>query len=63
MHKVVLDTNVLVSAFWSKQGNPYKILEMFFKGEITLHYNDEIIAEYNDVLNREKLVFYRLQSF
>jgi len=29
MHKVVLDTNVLVSTLWSEQGNPYRILELF----------------------------------
>jgi len=57
MYKVVLDTNVLVSALWSKQGNPYKILEMFFKGEITLCYSTEIVEEYNEVLHREKLGF------
>jgi putative PIN family toxin of toxin-antitoxin system len=57
MRKVVLDTNVLVSAFWSGQGNPYRILEMFFEGEIALHYNDEIIEEYNEVLHRDKLGF------
>ena len=39
MHKVVLDTNVLVSALWSEQGNPYRILEMFFNSEIALYYN------------------------
>jgi len=57
MHKIVLDTNVLVSALWSKLGNPYMILEMFFKGTVVLHYNNEIIAEYSDVLHREKLAF------
>ena len=57
MHKVVLDTNVLVSALWSKQGNPYRILELFFEGEIELYYNTEIIEEYNEVLHRDKLGF------
>jgi putative PIN family toxin of toxin-antitoxin system len=57
MYKVVLDTNVLVSALWSEQGNPYQILEKFFRGEIVLHYNDEILDEYNEVLHRDKLGF------
>ncbi|MDR2712466.1 MAG: putative toxin-antitoxin system toxin component, PIN family, partial [Clostridiales bacterium] len=57
MRKVVLDTNVLVSALWSNQGNPYKILEMFFQGEIMLYYNHEIMDEYSEVLHREKLGF------
>jgi len=57
MHKVVLDTNVLVSALWSEQGNPYRILEMFFNSEIALYYNYEILEEYNEVLHRERLGF------
>jgi putative PIN family toxin of toxin-antitoxin system len=57
MYKVVLDTNVLVSALWSEHGNPYRILEMFLNGEITLHYNDEIFEEYYEVLHRDKLGF------
>ena len=57
MYKVVLDTNVLVSALWSEHGNPYRILEMFFNGEIALHYNDEILEEYNEVLYRDRLGF------
>ena len=57
MHKVVLDTNVLVSALWSEQGNPYRILELFFEGEIELFYNPEIIEEYTEVLHRDKLGF------
>jgi len=57
MHKVVLDSNVLVSALWSGQGKPYLILEMFFKGEIALYYSSEVIEEYKDVLSRDKLGF------
>jgi len=57
MLKVVLDTNILVSALWSGQGNAYNIVEMFFKKEITLCYVPEIIEEYKEVLGREKLNF------
>jgi len=57
MHKVVLDTNVLVSALWSEQGNSYRILELFFEGKIELFYNKEIIEEYTEVLHRDKLGF------
>ena len=57
MHKVVLDTNVLVSALWSEKGNPYRILELFFEREIELFYNTEIIEEYTEVLHRDKLGF------
>ena len=57
MQKVVLDTNVLVSALWSKNGNPYKIVEMIFTKEIIPFFNDDIIEEYYEVLFREKLNF------
>jgi putative PIN family toxin of toxin-antitoxin system len=57
MYKVVLDTNVVVSALWSEQGKPYRILEMLIIGEIEPYYNDEILEEYNEVLRRGKLGF------
>ena len=57
MRKVVLDTNILVSALWSKQGNPFRIVEMFFSGEIVLYYTTEMIEEYEEVLCREKFGF------
>jgi len=57
MRKVVLDTNVLASALWSKQGNPNSVVEMLFKNEIELYYTDEIVEEYDEVLRREKFGF------
>jgi putative PIN family toxin of toxin-antitoxin system len=59
MPKVVLDTNILVSAFMTKKGNPAQILDMFTDGEIELYYCLAIIEEYKDVLLREKLGFMR----
>jgi len=53
--RVVLDTNVLVSALLSKKGNPAKIYKMFLSGEIILIINDVIMAEYTDVLYRPRL--------
>ena len=61
MWKVVLDTNILVSAFWAKQSNPYKVVEMFFKNMIVLYYTDEIVEEYEEVLHREKFGFSKKQ--
>ena len=49
---VVLDTNILVSALWSANGTPAQIVENM--GELTVYYNDEIMAEYKDVLLRDK---------
>ena len=59
MHSVVLDTNVLVSALWSVDGNPYRIVEKVFLGEIVPFVNAEVIAEYHEVLFRAKLGFPR----
>ncbi len=52
----VYDTNVLVSALISKQSDTAVVLavESLFNGNVTPLYNDEIIAEYKEVLNREK---------
>jgi putative PIN family toxin of toxin-antitoxin system len=57
MIRVVLDTNIIVSALWSGNGNEAKILELFLKGEITLCYDSRIMAEYKGVLNRPRLAF------
>jgi putative PIN family toxin of toxin-antitoxin system len=57
MTKVVLDTNVLVSALWSNNGNPHEIVKSIFTNEITPYYNDDIIEEYHEVLSRTKLKF------
>lgn len=53
---VVIDTNVIVSAFlFSKQElATVLVLEALYSGKIKIVYSDEIIAEYEDVLNRDK---------
>ena len=53
--RVVLDTNVLVSALLSKLGNPAKIYKMFLFGSIHLVFCDDIMNEYEDVLYRPNL--------
>lgn len=52
----VFDTNILVSAMISRKPNTAVVLalEALLSGDITPLYNDEILAEYNDVLHREK---------
>ena len=52
----VIDTNVFVSAFitsnrWSATS---LVFQHLLAGEITPLYNDEILAEYKEVLSREK---------
>ena len=55
--RVVLDTNVLVSALYSAYGVPAKIVEAITNGLITPCFNEEILAEYADVLSRPRLKF------
>ena len=55
MRRVVLDTNVIVSASLSRNGNPAKIYKMFLSGLLILVYCEEILAEYEDVLYRPRL--------
>ncbi|MBP3200154.1 MAG: putative toxin-antitoxin system toxin component, PIN family [Lachnospiraceae bacterium] len=53
---VVIDTNVIVSAFLSSKQDvaTVLVLEALYSGKIKMVYSDEIIAEYEDVLNRDK---------
>lgn len=55
----VFDTNVLVSALMSnRQDSPtVALLDYVLDGRIVLLYNDEIIAEYDEVLHRDKFSF------
>jgi len=57
MKKVVLDTNIIVSALWTSAGNPSKILDMFLIDKVLLYYDSAIMEEYQQVLNRPRLKF------
>lgn len=48
--KVVIDTNVFVSSFFG--GNPWKIIDLWEKGNIILCLSKDILDEYVDVLHR-----------
>lgn len=52
--RVVLDTNVLVSAFLNPHGVPARILQKALAGELTLLLDSRILAEYAGVLARAK---------
>ncbi|MCL2079416.1 MAG: putative toxin-antitoxin system toxin component, PIN family [Oscillospiraceae bacterium] len=54
---VVVDTNVFVSAFWSKKGNPAKILSLIQNRLITPCYDYRILTEYLEILSRKKFGF------
>ena len=53
----VLDTNVLVSAFWSRDGKPARIIALVQNGVITPCFDFRIIEEYRGVLQRKKFGF------
>lgn len=55
----VVDTNVLVSALFTRnpESNTKRILDLVLDGAICPLVNDEIIAEYQDVLSRDKFPF------
>ena len=54
MKKVVLDTNVIVSAFLSPMGKPAALLLSVLLQELEIQYNTEIMVEYKQVLGRKK---------
>ena len=52
--KVVIDTNVLVSALLKPKSKPAKILRLVIQGNIEIIVNDHILAEYYEVPHRPK---------
>ncbi|MEW6179188.1 MAG: putative toxin-antitoxin system toxin component, PIN family [Chloroflexota bacterium] len=55
--RIVLDTNVLVSALLNPFGSPGRILDLILGGAIRILYDDRILAEYRDVLLRPRFGF------
>ena len=55
MQKVVIDTNVVISAALSDKGNPSKIINLVLDKQVYIYYNSEIMDEYTEVLSRPHL--------
>ena len=55
--RIVLDTNVVVSALLSPLGAPAQLLRMVLRGDLAFLYDERIIAEYREVLGRPKFDF------
>ena len=55
----VVDTNVFVSALWTKnkEAATARLVDILRAGGFTPLYNDEILAEYKEVLSRDKFDF------
>jgi len=59
MIDVVLDTNLLVSALWSKDGNPARIAHLIPDRIISPCYCFEIVSEYGLVLSLPNFHFHQ----
>ncbi len=52
---IVLDTNILVAALWSRTGASYRLIEMALRREFTISVSVALALEYEDVLKRAKM--------
>jgi putative PIN family toxin of toxin-antitoxin system len=55
--RIVLDTNVLISALLNPRGRPAQLLALIQKGSVRLCVCDDTLSEYTEVLTREKFSF------
>ena len=53
MIRVVLDTNVIVSAYLNENGQPFRILKLALAGAIDLYASEQILEEYKELLQRK----------
>ena len=60
MMRVVIDTNVFVSALLSPLGSPARVIDLLSADRIVVLYDDRLIGEYLAVLSRPKFGFARL---
>ena len=54
---VVIDTNILVSALWSRSGAPARAVALVLSGHLIPCYDHRIMLEYRQVLQRPKFRF------
>jgi len=59
MIKVVMDTNVLVSALLTAESHPARLLNSVLSGKILLCYDSRVMQEYKTVLFRPKFPFWK----
>lgn len=60
--RVVLDTNILISACWTPGGLEARTVEMVLTGTLTACVSPAVWAEYRDVLQRDKFAAFRRQA-
>ena len=52
--RLVLDTNIIISAFLNPEGKPSQIVKMVLGRKVELCYNSAILSEYESVMLRPK---------
>jgi putative PIN family toxin of toxin-antitoxin system len=57
VRRIVLDTNVLVSALLTEAGPSARVLDLCVAGELSLIVDARILREYGDVLRRRQFAF------
>lgn len=57
--RVVLDTNILVSACWKTGGLEEQLIDLVIRGEIVACVTEDVLAEYREVLLRPKFASLR----
>jgi putative PIN family toxin of toxin-antitoxin system len=60
--RVVLDTNILISACWTPGGLESQTVQMALAGTITACVSPAVWAEYQDVLFRDKFASMRVRA-
>jgi putative PIN family toxin of toxin-antitoxin system len=55
--KIVLDTNIIVSAFINPKGAPGEIVSLVLAKKITICYDNKIFSEYMGILKKSKFNF------
>jgi putative PIN family toxin of toxin-antitoxin system len=53
MIRVVLDTNIIVSAYLNEHGHPFRVLRLALAGSINLCASEPIFDEYKELLQRK----------
>jgi len=55
MIRVVIDTNILVSALLTNGGLPEAVIDLAISGEVQWFASESVLAEYEEVLKRPRL--------
>ena len=60
--RIVLDTNIIISALHKNSSNSALIISLFFQKQIECCLTNEIFLEYKNVLNRPKFNYFNKQD-